>query len=180
MIAAALLACALNVAPATLDAVIRAESGGNPLALHVNRLAAQPPAANSIQEAAATARRFIAAGYTVDLGIMQVNSRNLPAIGYTIEDALAPCANIRGGAAILAADYAEAVQHFGEGQPALLAALSAYNTGSFSEGFRNGYVSRVAGIPSLPLPAQAAPAPPNPYTADTVAYSREAINVRIE
>jgi type IV secretion system protein VirB1 len=136
---------------------------------------------------------------------MQINSRNLPALGYTIEQALEPCNNVRGGAAILTANYAQAVQQYGAGQRALLAAISAYNTGNFWSGFRNGYVGRVTGIPSIPLSQQGAttpvarpnpytvpprlsgrdagptaPLPPNPYTATTVAYSWKDLHVRIE
>jgi len=73
MITAALLACALNVAPETLGAIIRAEGGSNPLALHVNKFAGPQPRAATIQEAASIARKFIAAGFTVDLGHMQIN-----------------------------------------------------------------------------------------------------------
>jgi type IV secretion system protein VirB1 len=185
MISAALLACAINVAPITLEKIIHAESGGNPLALHVNKLAIQPPPASTVQEAAAVVRHFVALGYSVDIGEMQINNRNLQELGYTIEDALEPCHNLSGGAAILTADYAKAAGRWGEGQPALLAAISAYNTGSFEAGFRNGYVSRVVGIPALPdlvVPARTepAPAPPNPYTASTVVYSGEDLHVRVE
>jgi hypothetical protein len=42
MIPATLLACAPNVAPATLEVVISVEGGGNPFALHVNELREQP------------------------------------------------------------------------------------------------------------------------------------------
>jgi type IV secretion system protein VirB1 len=183
MIAAALLACAMSVHPATLEAVIRVESGGSPTALHVNRLPEPQPHASSVTEAAEIARRFIAAGYSVDLGLMQVNSANLPALGYSIEDALDPCRNIAGGGAILTADYARAVTRFGEGQAALQAALRAYNTGSFERGdvylaqyFHNGDAKPA--IPNIPLPA--AIPPPNPYTATTVVFSREEIHVRID
>jgi type IV secretion system protein VirB1 len=181
MITAALLACALTVAPITAEKIIRAESDAdaNPLALNVNHLVGPQPHATSVGEAAAFARRYIAAGYTVDIGVMQINSRNLAALGYTIEDALDPCTNIRGGGAILTANYARAVAHFGEGQQALLAAISAYNTGDWQRGFANGYVARVAGIPAMSIPPKVQ-APPNPYTATTIAYSRENLHVRIE
>ena len=145
MIPPALLACAPNVAPVTVEAVISVESGGNPLALHVNDLREQPPSPRDAQEAAQIAARFIARGYNVDLGLMQVNSRNVAALGVTIEQVLDPCTNIRIGATILTADYAEAVHSRGEGQPALKAALSAYNTGDFYRGFANGYVARYYG-----------------------------------
>jgi len=58
-------------------AIIRTESGFNPLALHVNgdfRLTAAP---RSAAEAAVWANWLIARGYSVDLGLMQINSRNL-------------------------------------------------------------------------------------------------------
>jgi type IV secretion system protein VirB1 len=185
MITAALLACALTVAPITAEKIILAESGAdaNPLALNVNHLAGPQPHATSVSEAAALARRYIAAGYSVDIGVMQINNRNLAGLGYTIEDALEPCANVRGGGAILTADYARASAQLGEGQPALLAAISAYNTGDFARGFRNGYVARVTGIPAiadLSIPAKAPPPPPDPYTATTLAYSHEDLHVRIE
>jgi type IV secretion system protein VirB1 len=195
MITALLLACAPNVAPATLEAVISVESGGNPFALNVNGLSVQPPPARDIGEAAQVAASFIARGYSVDLGLMQVNSRNLVALGLTVQQVLDPCTNIRGGATILTADYAEAVRTRGEGQPALQAALSAYNTGDFYRGFANGYVAQYYGpsdVPGLTRSGRdaiasakmakpiAAPRPANPFTADTSVFAREAANVRIE
>ena len=192
MIAAALLACAANVSPVTLEAVMRVESGGNPLTLNVNRLAGPQPHPSSAAEAAQVARGYIARGFSVDIGVMQVNSRNLAALGYTIEQVLDPCTSIAAGGKILTADYAEAVQRLGVGQPALKAALSAYNTGTFWRGFANGYVARYyghGGVPALVggvaaiakggAPPRQAP-PPNPYTADTAVYVREAVNVRVE
>ncbi len=189
MIAAALLACAANVAPVTLEAVMRVESGGNPLALNVNHLAGPQPHPATLAEAAAIAHGYVTRGYSVDLGLMQVNSRNLAALGSTIEQVLDPCVNLRAGAAILTANYAEAARSRGEGQSALRAALSAYNTGSFYRGIANGYVAKYygpSGVPALAgdVPqavltaaavkhAAALPSPPNPYTADTQVYVRE-------
>ena len=194
MIPPALLACAPNVAPVTVEAVISVESGGNPLAMHVNDMREQPPSPRDAQEAAQIAARFIARGYSVDLGLMQVNSRNLAALGVTIEQVLDPCSNIRIGATILTADYAEAAHSRGEGQPALKAALSAYNTGDFYRGFANGYVARYYapnGVPAfagtvraaaatLPTPHRMVASTSNPYTADTSVFAREPTNVRIE
>lgn len=176
----ALLACAPAVSPVTIEAVVQVESRSDPLALHVNRLAVQPPPAGDIDEATRTAETFIAHGYSVDLGLMQVNSRNLPALGLTVAQVLEPCANIKAGGAILAANYRQAAQTLGEGQVALQAALSAYNTGDFARGFANGYVARYYGpaVPALASPALPAgvplsPHPPDPYTADTQVYARE-------
>jgi type IV secretion system protein VirB1 len=44
--------------------------------------------------------------------------------------------------ALLAEACGRAVRIMGEGQPALLATLSAYNTGTFTGGFANGYVAK--------------------------------------
>jgi type IV secretion system protein VirB1 len=174
--------------------VISVESGGNPFALHVNDLREQLPPPRDMKEAVQSAARFIALGYSVDLGLMQVNSRNLAALGVTIEQVLEPCTNIRSGATILTADYVEATRTRGNGQSALQAALSAYNTGDFYRGFANGYVARYygpGGVPVLASDVRAAaasvPAPPrivasasNPYTANTSVFAREPMNVRIE
>lgn len=191
MIPLVLLACAPNVAPITLQAVIQVESGGNPLAINVNGIRVQPPRARDARDAARMVEAYIARGYSVDIGLMQVNSRNLVALGTTVERMLEPCANIHAAATILTADYAEAARARGEGQAALQAALSAYNTGDFYRGFANGYVARYYapnGVPALTGGVRAAaaekhvtPAPPrNPYTADTTVFARETLNVRIK
>jgi type IV secretion system protein VirB1 len=93
----------------------------------------------------------------VDLGLSQITDRNLPALRLTIQQVLGSspevmCANLAGGARILTADYASATLRFGPGQPALKAALSAYNTGTFDRGFANGYVSRFFSVPSVVPP----------------------------
>lgn len=186
MIPAALLACAAHVAPSTVAAIIRVESGGDPLALNVNGLPAgrQPHPVNR-KAAVAQAERFIEAGYSVDLGLMQVNSRNLLALGQTVASMLDPCTNVRSGATILGADYAEAAQRFGKGQHALQAALSAYNTGTFWRGFENGYVARFyrrTAIPTVRVVASSVSQPPaasNPYAAGITVYQRETSHVRI-
>jgi len=135
--------CAPGVAPQTMEAIIRTESGFNTLALHVNgeyRLRGAPRTAS---EAAAWSAWLIRQGYSVDMGLMQINSRNLDALGMTAADAFDPCQNLRAGARILTANYFKAAQFSGTGTTALLEAISAYNTGNFRGGFRNGYVARV-------------------------------------
>jgi len=138
-----LAACAPNVAPETLNAIIKVESGGNPLALHVNGTDQQPPPARDPAEAARVAESYVGQGYSVDVGLMQVNTRNLAATGHSIQQALDPCTNILHGSTILSGDYARAARTRGDDPYALLAALSAYNTGDFHRGFDNGYVAQV-------------------------------------
>jgi type IV secretion system protein VirB1 len=169
-----IVACAPSVAPITIREIIRVESAGNPLAITVNG-GSLPRAAVDAVDAAKLAQAAIDAGRSVDLGLMQVNSRNLPELGYTVEQMFDPCTNIQAGAAILTASYTKAAQRLGDGQVSLRAALSAYNTGNFEGGFRNGYVAKYYGPQviraSLSTGRRQAPAPLNPYTADTTIYS---------
>jgi len=167
MLPAALLACALTVHPVTLDAVVRVESDGNPVRVHVNRLRGWWPPPTTARDAAVVAHSFIAAGYSVDLGLMQVNSRNLSALGLTIEEALEPCRNLSSGARILTASYEKAAEQMGPGQPALLAALSAYNTGNFRTGFLNGYVGKYLQAPAPQSAASDGTRPMRPISATT-------------
>ena len=162
--------CAPYVALPTLVAIIHVESAGNPFALYVDGIERQPAPIRSREEAVAKARYYIMRGYSVDLGLMQVNSRNLVTFGATITQMLDPdaCTNIRIGATILAADYSRASIRYGPGQRALRAALSAYNSGSFYRGAR--YVARYTGStrqtkPHPPVASSMLPV--DPFTADT-------------
>jgi type IV secretion system protein VirB1 len=148
--------CAPHVSPQTMEAIIRTESGFNPLALHVNGSLRLSSAPHTAAEAAAWAKWLIGQGYSVDLGLMQVNSNNLGRLGMTEADAFDPCQNIQAGARILTENYAKAAQTGGLGTNALLQAISAYNTGNFRDGFRNGYVARVVAnsVPSRAVPVR--------------------------
>lgn len=175
MIGPVLAACATFVAPATLDAVVQVESGGNELAINVNGLKHNPPRQGSREEAISTAKHWIARGYSVDLGLMQINSRNLSGLGMTVEQAFEPCRNVHGGALILSQDFARALAQTGGGQDALKVALSYYNTGSPDRGFSNGYVAKyyIATSPVLIRHWASSnavgkkPGNPNPFLAET-------------
>ena len=144
MLTAALLACAVGIAPATMDAVVAVESGRRELALHINAWAGpQPHLASSMAEASATARRFMATGHSVDIGLGQLNSAHLSSMRMSVEDAFDPCRNLAASGMVLSGFYAAAVQRWGEGQVALAHALSGYNSGDIlSRGFLNGYVGK--------------------------------------
>ncbi len=151
--------CAPNVAPVTMMAIIRVESGGNPLAMNVNgkqRLARQPA---SLIEALAWADWLIQKGYSIDMGLAQVNSRHLQRFGLTPQALFEPCYNIAVGAQILTENYASATRKFSDTQAALRAAISAYNTGNHTAGFSNGYVRKVAAAAGKTL-ATSATSPP--------------------
>lgn len=135
--------CAPNVAPQTVSAIVRTESRGNPFALNVNGARQPAPQLNAIH-AAATARRYVAAGYSVDLGLGQINSRNMRRLGLTWETVFDPCTNIAALGQILSQNF-QTVAGGRHPQTALRLAISLYNTGSTSRGFRNGYVAKVVG-----------------------------------
>jgi type IV secretion system protein VirB1 len=184
----ALLACGSSVDPSTLRAIMRVESGSRAFAINVNGAPSQPPPAATAAAATASAQAWIAQGYSVDLGLMQVNSKNLQSLGFTVAQMFDPCTNIQAGASILTADYLAASSGRPNAQDALKAALSAYNTGNFERGFYNGYVAKYYGpgasFGDAPIitaaayrPHHGAPAlPPNPFTASPNVYSREASN----
>ena len=135
--------CAPSVAPETVRAIIQTESGGDPFALNVNG-GRQPARQSNAADAAATARRFVAAGYSVDLGLGQINSRNMRWLGLTWDTVFDPCTNVAALGRVLTANYNSA-KAGRDPQAALRVAISMYNTGSQTHGFRNGYVAKVVG-----------------------------------
>jgi type IV secretion system protein VirB1 len=151
-----------------MEAVVRVESSGNPLALNINGLGAvRVP---SVAAGAAIARAAIAAGYTVDIGLAGVNSRTLAKFHVSIEAAFDGCTNLRIGGAVLTANYLAATKLYGPGQVALQAALSAYNTGDFSRGRDNGYLARYFRPPPRPTRNRVKP---TPYTVASITHSSE-------
>ncbi len=167
--------CAPMVAPDTLAAIAGTESAFNPLAIHDNTMGLTLTAASRIA-AISTARHMIAAGHSVDLGLMQINSANLTRFGLTVRSAFNACASLGAAGQLLMTDYRPAGSP-GADQAALQTAFSRYNTGSPVQGFQNGYVQRVVATarrivpeinPAAPVvaPPQAAPSsashPPHP------------------
>lgn len=149
--------CAPAIHPRTLSAVVRHESGGKQHAIGINtkgvKLARQP---RNLREASVTAQNLLDRGVSFDAGLGQINSRNFKALGLTATSVFDPCTNLQAAATVLADCYDRAAPRHQSAQAALRAALSCYNTGNFSLGFRNGYVAKVAaqaGVKvSLPTP----------------------------
>lgn len=136
--------CASNVAPATIAAIVQTESRGNELAIGVNGLGRGIAQPTSVAQAIKVARFYVAKGYSVDLGLGQINSRNMKALGLTWDTVFEPCTNIAAAGAVLSGNYFR-VREGLHPQRALRIALSMYNTGSQSRGFSNGYVGKVVG-----------------------------------
>jgi type IV secretion system protein VirB1 len=148
--------CAPDIAPQTIASIAKAESGLDALAVHDNTSGAEyTPEALGAAIALATSL-IVAQHHNVDLGLMQVNSANLAAVGLSIRDAFDACHSMRAGGEILS----QAFHH------ALRAALSTYNTGDPNRGITNGYVARVeaaaTAVPAIAAFAPAGPAPASP------------------
>ena len=136
-------ACASGDAVSTLASVAKTESGFDTLAIHDNTDGVTFRLTDE-NEARRTARILIVdRGHSVDLGLMQINSANLPRLGLSIGDAFDACHSITAGARILKEGYRQALR----------IAFSRYNTGDSVRGFANGYVHRVelagANLPAL-------------------------------
>lgn len=147
--------CAPNVGIVTMRAIVKTESGGNPYILadagpgHLpwsarKHLVRTLRPANA-QESAVMVRQLLAQGHIVAIGLSQINAKNLPALGLTVEQVLDPCTNLRSGAKILTDFYVTATRKLGAGDPqaALQAALSMYWSGNMFAGFSGGYVQKV-------------------------------------
>ncbi len=148
MISTALLlqlacSCAPNVASDTIFEIVKTESNFNEFAVNVNapRHKFKYKSPQNLIEAVAVVNAALAKGYSVDIGLMQVNTQHLSRFNSSIIEAFDPCNNIRMGSNVLTEFYAEAITKYNP-DFALLATLSAYNTGNFHIGFENGYVSK--------------------------------------
>ncbi|WP_066644548.1 lytic transglycosylase domain-containing protein, partial [Sphingomonas sp. CCH16-B10] len=145
--------CAPSVAAETLVSVVHTESHFNPYAIGINAKGVAAPDPASRASAAAAARRLIARGYNIDLGLGQINSANLKWLGLSVEDAFDPCRNLAAAARVLSGNYLSVVRSSPTTEAAIATAVSMYNTGSRSRGFGNGYVGRVYASSTVVVPA---------------------------
>lgn len=138
-----LMMCAPAVDPVTMAAVVKQESGGQPWVVN-NNTTRKSMAFASKAVAVAAAVAAVGRGESVDMGLAQINSKNLPALGLTVEQVFDPCTNIAAGANILAASYGRA--------GSLGGALSMYNTGRFDSKIGATYAQKVFGQAGVNVP----------------------------
>ncbi len=131
-------ACGPAVHPVTIAAVVAVESGGHPWAIGTPHGAIYP---HTRSEAAAVLARALRTETSVDIGLMQINAQWLPKLRIAPDRLLDPCTNVRVGAAILAANFVAASRPGRSLLETLIAALSAFNSGS--ESAARSYAARV-------------------------------------
>lgn len=141
--------CAPGVKVSTLWAVASVESQFEPLALRDNN-SRQAWKMQSLSAAVNLAQRRLEMGHSVDLGLMQINSRNLRPLGMNLSEAFDACDSLGAASRILLADMAVGNTE-AEREAALLIVLSRYNTGKALSGIANGYSLNVIAARSKAL-----------------------------
>jgi type IV secretion system protein VirB1 len=143
----AFLALALTCAPSihvdTSRALVSIESAFNPWAIGVvgGALTRQP---RHQTEALATARALEHDGWDFSVGLGQINRRNFPRLGLTLDSAFDPCSNLAAMQVVLAECFDRAgAPTRSASQATLRRALSCYYSGNFATGFKHGYVRKV-------------------------------------
>ena len=135
--------CAPEVAPVTMQAIVKTESQGNHLAIGLNQGKKLRYGAKNLAQAIAWVDYLERYNYNFDIGLAQVNIKNVHKYGYLARDMLNPCLNLQLATRILLKNYTSALNVSPTRQEALFKAISAYNSGNFQTGFRNGYVYKV-------------------------------------
>ena len=139
-----LMMCAPAVDPVTMAAIVKQESGGHPWVIN-NNSTKKSSFFKSMAEAIAAARTAIENGQSVDMGLAQINSKNLKSLGLSIEQVFDPCTNIAAGAKILEYGFKET--------GSLPGALSMYNTGKANSKIGNQYAQKVYSQAGVVVPA---------------------------
>jgi len=147
------LQCAPSVDPHMLIGIGQHESGLETEILHDNSTGKVQRGPGVIE----VASQLIAAGHSVDLGLMQINSRNLGLLGLGLADAFDACRSIAGAAR-------------------LMSLFSAYNTGSPTRGVENGYAQAV--VASIEKVRVVAALPPAFTPATTPSSSQPKLRLR--
>lgn len=133
-----------NVDTAIIRQIIEVESTKNQFAINVNKIGSFAP--KTKDEAINLAKKYISNGYSVDIGLMQFNSKNLNSTlfsHYSVDDLLDACKNIKAGSDLFYLAYESTNPNLNKFQR-ITRALSIYNTGDEKSGFNNGYVKKYA------------------------------------
>jgi type IV secretion system protein VirB1 len=148
--------CAPSAPLDTLQAVALTESALHPFALSLNYpatvavynglhnqevyLSRQP---ETLDEAIHWTHWFHSHGYTVSIGLMQINSEDAARYGVMVRQLFDPCTNVAIGARMLGEIYSTTQHSTKPDVNSLMSTFSAYNSGSFTTGLKNGYAATV-------------------------------------
>ncbi len=139
-----------NVDTAIVRQIIHVESDFKEYAVNVNKH--DTFLLKTREEAEKTAKDYIEKGYSVDMGLMQFNSKNLNSSNFkhlTISDLFDPCKNIKAGSDVFSLAYESTPKNLSK-EERIKKALSIYNTGNQELGFQNGYVAKYSSsLPTL-------------------------------
>ncbi|WP_051953937.1 lytic transglycosylase domain-containing protein [Xenophilus azovorans] len=141
--AALLDQCAPQVSPVLMHALVRAESGGRPLAIGMDRSHGAVRQPETLQEAMATAKALVAAGRKFSVGLAQIHVSNVSLYRLTWEQAFDACQNLQVGQKILWNFFHRATASGYSGVAAVWAALRGYNSGGVHRAISDDYASRV-------------------------------------
>jgi type IV secretion system protein VirB1 len=139
-----ILQCAPRVAPVTLAAIVQQESGGRPWTIHDNADHHHYVLTDEAS-AIALAKQLISQRHDIDMGLAQINSRNLGWLGLPVDKIFDPCTNLHASQQILMSTWNKTKGNLG-------GILQTYNTGkSFGVNYAMN-VYRQAGvvIPTIP------------------------------
>lgn len=125
-----------------MQAIVKVESGGKPLAIGLNKGFKLQYQAKDTAQAKSWVDYLEKNNYNFDVGIGQVNIKNIHNYGYKASDLLDPCLNLKIASEIFDKSHQSALATDNSAN-ALKKAISAYNTGNFRSGFKNGYVAKV-------------------------------------
>jgi type IV secretion system protein VirB1 len=137
--------CAPIVHPVTMAAIVMHESAGNPFAIH-NNTSGRSYRPTSIANAVGLADEMIARGDSVDLGLAQINNKNLARLGLTTQSVFDPCKNLAGSQIILLDGWQKSGGD-------LRKTLSAYNTGKLDGATGERYADAVYQQAGVVIPA---------------------------
>lgn len=138
-----IMRCSNLVALSTMKAIIKTESRGNPFAIGINGKLYLKHQPKNYKEAYSWLEYLEKYNYNIDIGIAQINIKNVHKYGYKAVDMLNPCTNIKLANVILQNYFKKLKQSNISDRHALFMAISAYNTGNYRRGFYNGYLKMV-------------------------------------
>lgn len=169
--------CSPNVHPQTMMAIVQKESGGNPFALHDNG-SGKSYFPKTYAEAVSLAMQLVSAGKSVDIGLAQINSKNLPRLGYSVNQIIDPCTNLKASERILIDGWNRSGGH-------LKKTLSVYNTGKTTSTVGYQYAHDVASkAKKYTIPSVIEGTPGNSgveadnveFQVEKIAYKKESIS----